>query len=176
MIEEYARRLVADCEGQRHPYNYARWLSQNIGWHYGGDRATEVYFAAINLMKAAGVENKKNKPLSKLNKKQRQQMRTIAKRFASSMATCCGLTVFVTKSPIKTYDDGQTLIQIAVETSESSRSFMYASFEKLLEWNELSDQSKMTIAYRNAQPFKSKDHRIADNIEVIKANLEALLP
>ena len=162
---------------QKRPYLDLKWIVENCDWQYNADRSemVQAHLAAINILKARGVENAKRKPLSNLSKKQRQAMRKQAKQLAALMQKFLGIPVSVTRSPIKTHDDGRTIIQIAIARSKAWTTYLYPSFEELQQWAALDEPSRMVATYKIAERFKGSDRRIRDNLETIRAQLDCLL-
>jgi hypothetical protein len=175
-IPEYARYIADGVRSNKRPYLDARWWAFH-GLH--GDAkpyAAEIYFAAINLLKSEGVENAKRKPLTTLSKADRAAMRKQAKDIAAMLQDLMGVPCCVTSKPIKYCKEDGCYLQIKVLYSDSREAYIYPNQKTLAEWEIKSTIDKRILIHRYAdRRFKSSSQRIAENIEVHRANLEALL-
>ena len=137
---------------------------------------TLAHLAAINILKRDGIENAKREPLSTLNQKGRQRLRAIAKRFAAMIDNYTELTVSIPRIPIKHCEEYGNYLLMRVQFSRHSFGQHILPERLLNEWDALSKDHQRIAAYRFAQSHKLPERRIAENIDVIKANLELLLP
>ena len=180
-VSRIATHLADRVRTSKRPYSQLKWIVENCDWQYRatGDELWRAYFAAINILKRDGVENPKRKPLSKLNKQQRTKMRKHAKELAAIMQKVLNTPVVVSRSPIKTYSNGSTEICLQVHLDAwgypHSWSNQSLSYEDLCEWGSLDPDERYLDAVRFAEGCKPQDQRIAENIDVIKADLESLI-
>lgn len=176
-IEAIAQDLFNQVRNERHPYNYLKWYVQSIGhlrYRATQDELWQAYFAAVNLLKSTGVENRKNKPLTNLTKEERQRLRNGAKSLATALQDRLSLPVSVTRRPLQDNGNGNCL-QIAISYSASSAGFIYPTESDINRWMSLTPDQQVVESAKLAERFKSGDRTLAENIEVIKADLESLL-
>lgn len=179
-IQRIAQHLADRVKDDKRPYANLKWIAENCAaWQYGIEQseAWEAYFAALNILKQAGVQNPSRAPLTNLSKKERQQFRRWAKEFAALLHTVLNLPVEVSRNPVKNFSDGQPHIMIEVKFGLRlcATSCICPSFEELRDWSAMAPTGKLSAVHSLIPHFKSEDERLVENIETIKANLECLL-
>lgn len=178
LILAIANDLADRVKDDKQPYIRLKWIAEYCSYQYLANKSevTEAYFAAINILKANGVENAsaKRKPLTTLSKEQKAWMRKQAKEFTVMVKRFMENSIEVTRRPIKTNAIGIAQIQIAL-VNNSGTSFYYPTIEGLTSWSLMDESTKVNFAYKFAQQCKTADDCITENLDVIKANLEASL-
>jgi hypothetical protein len=181
MIEQIARNLAARAAENKHtPYLNLAWLCKNcLPCGVNESDGVLIHLAAINILKAQGIENAKRKPLSILSKEQRRVMRVRAKELASIMAAYLKMPIAVTRDPIKT-KGSRTYLQIAVKSSNYVTLYLYPTFEYLAEWAALDEANRLYYGRLWAQNFRDQNFQFSDaalmeNLETTKAKLECLI-
>jgi hypothetical protein len=178
-IEEYALYLANWFEDSKRPYNELKhWAFNHLPLPLQ-PHAAEIYFAGINILKFRGIENAKinRKPLTELSKADRAIMRTQGKELAAMLQLAIGLPCCVTKRPIKQDRQDSTVcyLEISISYGDQSSVNIHPTREKLQQWADRSQLDRMILVQELADRFKSSDRRIAENLEVIRANLEGLV-
>lgn len=178
-IEQIARHLADRVKKSKRPYSDLEWIVENCDWQYKAEKSelVQAHLAAINILKAAGIENAKRGSLTKLTPKQRKDMRTRAKKFAALLSDSLGLKVEVPKKPIQAYGGSKKdpAISVAISIKPWAQSNLCLRHSFLKDWAALEPHNQIIQVRKLADSFKSVDIRIGENIEVIKADLESLL-
>lgn len=167
-IEAYARglaRMVAD--GDR-PYATLKWWAENHLPAEVRPYAVEIYLAGVNILKSQGIEDAKSrrKPLTTLTKAERVLMRKQGKELASMLQSAIGLECFVSRRPIWQEKHGARL-EIKIVYGKAS---ICPTREKLQEWAGKSYLGKRISVQNLVSRLRSPDKRIAERIEVIRAD------
>ena len=176
-IQAIAQLLAQRCEGDKRPYSRLKWIAEQCSWQYKATQSEvwEAYFAAVNILKAKGVENAKRKPLTNLSKKERAHVRKIARHVAEVLSRHLEVECKVTRMPLQTEPNGEIVLQISVQYDRACQGFIYPTVKQLREFEAMPAVNQAAFMYKYAQQFFSEDDKISRDIDTIKTQLEALL-
>ena len=178
-IQAIAHHLAQRVENDKRPYSQLKWIVEYCGGHYKATQSElwEAYFAAVNILKANGVEaGTKRKPLTNLTKKERAHIRKIARKVATMLSQHLGIKCNVTRLPLRvTERDGGITLQIAIHFNHYSQGYVYPTVKQLKEFEAMDEVNQATFMYKYAQQFFNADQKLSRDIETVKTQLEALL-
>ena len=179
-IQAITQDLANGSRDAKRAYSDLEWTARYFSGRYRAtkDEVWEAYFAAVNILKSEGVPKSrvKRKPLSNLSKKERQWMRSEAKKIAKAMQDCLGVPVTVHRSPIRTRDDGDSCLHLEIIIiPPSGRTYASLYLSDIRKLNQMDECERRVTIARVAERFKPRDQRVKENIEVIRADLEELM-
>ncbi|MEM9213992.1 MAG: hypothetical protein AAGD25_06555 [Cyanobacteria bacterium P01_F01_bin.150] len=176
---EIAKRIVDRCKNERHPYNRAKYYAEHcphaVGGRFGDPPLWEAYLIAVQMMKQSGIENAKRGSLTNLTKKERKQIRDAARHLCKYLTEFAGRPVTLDRQPIRPDKDMGLYCSICVQRDRAWTSFAPISVDTLRRYMAMDDGDKRISAFKIAQQLFGRDELIKRNIDVIKADLEALL-
>jgi hypothetical protein len=176
-IQQYAEYVVSIVRDRNRPCNDLKWWVFNNLHEDANPYSVEIYLAGINILKAEGIEKSKNKrkPLTTLSKADRAVMRKRTREVAEMLQAVIGSPCVVSSKPIKR-DEKDYYLQLNVSHAESSKSYIYLGQKFLASWENMPAlEKRIRVQSYVESRFKSADQRLAENIEIHRANLESLI-
>ena len=169
-----ACQLVEEYKNEKFPYRSMEWFVRNVLKQ--NDVVWGAYFMAVNMMKEQGIpiSRVKRKPLTDLTKSEAAAFRKSAKLFVKRFSDVLGIPVTVSKNPVKDNGD-EAWVSCRIELSCHSWSGFPLTVGALKRFDAYSLDQQIILLRQFADRFKSRDRRLSENIEVVKADLEALL-